>query len=71
MCVPIGCSPGNACIPADLIEITCLSSVWCVSKTQAAEVIVNDLIGAERPTQQSPGASGSLPLFISQGEIPF
>lgn len=38
-------------MPADLIEITCLSFVWYVSKTQAAEVIVNDLIGAERPTQ--------------------
>lgn len=72
MCVPIGCSPGNACIPADLIEITCFSSVWYVSKTQAAEVIVNDLIGAERSTtQQPPGASASLPLFISPGEIPF
>lgn len=63
-------------MPADLIEITCLSFVWHVSKTQAAEVIVNDLIGAETyaailPPTSPASASVSLPLFINPGEIPF
>lgn len=40
-------------------------------RTQAAELIVSDLIGAERPTQKPSGTSASLPLLISKGEFPF
>lgn len=40
-------------------------------RTQAAELIVSDLIGAERPTQKPLGTSASLPLLISKGEFPF